>query len=277
MDGSASHRKPTAPLHPMLRARPRRRSQCIDGPRPCPWVSCRHHLAVDVVGAEQVLVQPGWDDDTTPLAGPSCSLDVADVGPQWVATVAQALGVGSTRMLQIEREALSTLYLQPELAELDAHPPDRPDGDVHDVEAPYPLTERRSSAPQAGAAVPDTELLRQHLMAQGGVHTVGAVRLQGTGALRLWRDDDVRRVASSAPELFELSGGTVQLCSPSPADLERAITSAGNGCHLNAEAECKAIALHLRVNLVAAALWRERLLTVRGAARVRRRRPLPVP
>jgi hypothetical protein len=28
--------------------RPRNRSECKDGPRPCPWVSCRYHLALDV-------------------------------------------------------------------------------------------------------------------------------------------------------------------------------------------------------------------------------------
>ncbi len=28
--------------------RPKTRGECASGPRPCPWVSCRHHLYLDV-------------------------------------------------------------------------------------------------------------------------------------------------------------------------------------------------------------------------------------
>lgn len=28
--------------------RPRTRADCLDGPRPCPWVACRHHLLFEV-------------------------------------------------------------------------------------------------------------------------------------------------------------------------------------------------------------------------------------
>src|SRR5262245_7942442 len=28
--------------------RPRNRSECRDGPRPCPWVACKHHLYLDI-------------------------------------------------------------------------------------------------------------------------------------------------------------------------------------------------------------------------------------
>lgn len=32
--------------------RPRTRAECADSPRPCPWVSCRHHLAIELALVE---------------------------------------------------------------------------------------------------------------------------------------------------------------------------------------------------------------------------------
>jgi hypothetical protein len=57
--------------------RPRTRGDCVNGPRPCPWVGCRHHLYLDVSEADGSLtlnfakLQP-WQLDE------SCALDVAD-------------------------------------------------------------------------------------------------------------------------------------------------------------------------------------------------------
>jgi hypothetical protein len=67
-----------AELLAMLAARPQTRGDCKDGPRPCPWVSCRYHLALDITdrGAAQ-LRHPNlevWEVDET------CALDVADRG-----------------------------------------------------------------------------------------------------------------------------------------------------------------------------------------------------
>lgn len=36
--------------------RPRTRADCIGRPRPCPWVSCKHHLLVDVTPAGGIVV-----------------------------------------------------------------------------------------------------------------------------------------------------------------------------------------------------------------------------
>lgn len=60
-----------------LPVRPVHRSQCADVPRPCPFVSCRHHLYLDVnpeTGAI-TLNFPGLDPGEMEE---SCSLDVAD-------------------------------------------------------------------------------------------------------------------------------------------------------------------------------------------------------
>lgn len=53
--------------------RPRRRADCGLVPRPCPWVGCRHHLAIDVVG-RSIIHHPNALEDLEE----TCSLDVAE-------------------------------------------------------------------------------------------------------------------------------------------------------------------------------------------------------
>jgi len=68
---------PPADVVPEARLRrPATRAECIDGPRPCPWVTCRHHLYLDVS-------ERGWIKLNFPHLEPwemrdSCSLDIAD-------------------------------------------------------------------------------------------------------------------------------------------------------------------------------------------------------
>jgi hypothetical protein len=64
--------------------RPQTRADCVDGPRPCPWVSCRYHLYLDVALGEGRAVKgalrlnfPDADVDEIPE---TCALDVADRG-----------------------------------------------------------------------------------------------------------------------------------------------------------------------------------------------------
>lgn len=58
--------------------RPQTRSECFDGPRPCPWVSCRHHLALEVRDGEVILMLPADPTEWADL--PTCALDVAYQG-----------------------------------------------------------------------------------------------------------------------------------------------------------------------------------------------------
>jgi hypothetical protein len=69
--------------------RPRTRAECKDGPRPCPWIGCRHHLAITVHPERgsiketfphlRILQDPEGDglEQLEQLAG-TCSLDTAD-------------------------------------------------------------------------------------------------------------------------------------------------------------------------------------------------------
>lgn len=72
-------------------ARPRTRGDCAAGPRPCPWVSCRHHLYLDVTKDQIRFPFPQlevWELAET------CSLDVAEHGGE------ARSGMGPGRLLE---------------------------------------------------------------------------------------------------------------------------------------------------------------------------------
>lgn len=84
------------------------RGDCAGGPRPCPWVGCRHHLflTVDARTGHVHLAFPG--------AGlgdmvETCSLDVADRGGASLEVVGVALGLTRERVRQIEEGGLARL------------------------------------------------------------------------------------------------------------------------------------------------------------------------
>lgn len=81
--------------------RPRTRADCVDGPRPCPWVSCRYHLALDVVGSRGCIVHTGAEE--------SCALDVAQRGALPLEAVAALLSVTRERVRQLQERALQLL------------------------------------------------------------------------------------------------------------------------------------------------------------------------
>lgn len=88
------------------RERPRTREECIGGERPCPFISCRHHLFLDVSdgGLAIRLAVPDrapWEMEE------SCSLDVADRGGETLEDVGRLLGVVRERARQLETHALN--------------------------------------------------------------------------------------------------------------------------------------------------------------------------
>jgi hypothetical protein len=92
----------------MLRAqlaRPKERGHCAGGERPCPFVSCRFHLALDVSRAGSIVYNfPGVELEDMPA---TCALDVSETGPLTQDEVAVFLNVcGRQRVQQIEEEVL---------------------------------------------------------------------------------------------------------------------------------------------------------------------------
>jgi hypothetical protein len=88
--------------------RPRTRSECKDGPRPCPWFSCRHHLGLDLAGlnGNPRLTWPELDIDELPE---TCALDVADRDEHNLAQIARLLNLSRERVRQIEEAGLQHL------------------------------------------------------------------------------------------------------------------------------------------------------------------------
>lgn len=88
---------------PLEVERPRTRADCIDGPRPCPWVGCRHHLYLEVKpNGSIVLNQPDlepWELEQ------SCSLDFRRA--LLFTEIAAILGVTRWRVMQLAQPALA--------------------------------------------------------------------------------------------------------------------------------------------------------------------------
>ncbi len=117
------------------------RGECVNGVRPCPLVSCRHHLAVDVSESGGIsisgrgqtmrtLYRRGLEDEDAErlidevvemlsTMPDTCSLDVADRGGVTLEEVGGLLGVTRERVRQIELNGLRQLrksrHLHPEL------------------------------------------------------------------------------------------------------------------------------------------------------------------
>ena len=87
--------------------RPSCRSACVNGPRPCPWVSCRYNLFLDVRADGVIKLNfPGREPDEMTA---SCSLDLSDDGPRTLDAVAVLMGMSRERARQIEDRAMSQI------------------------------------------------------------------------------------------------------------------------------------------------------------------------
>lgn len=93
-----------------LPTRPKTRADCADVPRPCPYISCRHHLFLDV-SFKKLVFNSNAEDPTEMPADASCSLDIADRGVHTFPEMAELFRGGVTRQaIQfIERDAVTKL------------------------------------------------------------------------------------------------------------------------------------------------------------------------
>lgn len=103
-----------------LRVLPETRGECRGGMRPCPLVSCRHHLLlVDVtravggqLGETNVFFSRDFDEndadsitDALMTMAETCSLDVADMGGLTSQGVGELLGIGVSAVEKIQNKA----------------------------------------------------------------------------------------------------------------------------------------------------------------------------
>ena len=98
-------------------AAPRTRADCLNGPRPCPWISCRKHLFLDIgirgkLGRRSHVVKWHFGRDADPTELPpraSCALDLADDHAKTGMTLGEIGAVWrlhSERVRQIEVSAV---------------------------------------------------------------------------------------------------------------------------------------------------------------------------
>ena len=97
--------------------RPSTRAECVAGPRPCPWISCRHHLYLDVSPRTGSIKLNFPDLEVWELAH-SCALDVADDGGVTLEDVGAMMNVTRERVRQLEIEALHRMEILRDMLEL---------------------------------------------------------------------------------------------------------------------------------------------------------------
>jgi hypothetical protein len=88
--------------------KPRTRAECADGPRPCPYVSCKYHLFIDV-SPRTGAIKLNFPDLEVWELGESCALDVADRGGTTLEDVGAIMNLTRERIRQVEVKALAKL------------------------------------------------------------------------------------------------------------------------------------------------------------------------
>jgi hypothetical protein len=91
--------------------RPKHRGHCVTGPRPCPWVSCKFHLYLDV-NPETGSIKLNFPDLEVWEMPQTCALDVADRGGITLEEVGEILNLTRERIRQVEVLGLEKLQLE---------------------------------------------------------------------------------------------------------------------------------------------------------------------
>jgi hypothetical protein len=91
--------------------RPRSRRDCVQGARPCPWVSCKFHLYLDV-NPETGTIKLNFPDLEPWEMRETCALDVADRGGITLEEVGEILNLTRERIRQVEVFGLEKLQIE---------------------------------------------------------------------------------------------------------------------------------------------------------------------
>ena len=88
--------------------RPVTRADCGAGERPCPFVSCKHHLYLDV-SARTGAIKLNFPDLEVWEMAETCALDVADRGGTTLEEVGAIMNLTRERIRQVEVKGLAKL------------------------------------------------------------------------------------------------------------------------------------------------------------------------
>jgi hypothetical protein len=88
--------------------RPRSRADCVNGQRPCMFISCKHHLYLDV-NPSTGSIKLNFPDKEIWELGDTCALDVADRGGITLEEVGAIMNLTRERIRQVETRGLLKL------------------------------------------------------------------------------------------------------------------------------------------------------------------------
>ncbi|MGB3052678.1 MAG: sigma factor-like helix-turn-helix DNA-binding protein [Polyangiales bacterium] len=88
--------------------KPRSRSECKDMERPCPFVSCKYHLYIDVHPVRGSIKLNFPDIEIWEMTD-TCALDVADRGGITLEEVGEIMNLTRERVRQVETAGLARL------------------------------------------------------------------------------------------------------------------------------------------------------------------------
>jgi hypothetical protein len=97
--------------------KPREREECQGGERPCPFVSCKHHLYLDV-SARTGAIKLNFPDLEVWEMTETCALDVADRGGATLEEVGAIMNLTRERIRQVEVKGLAKLQALREMSAL---------------------------------------------------------------------------------------------------------------------------------------------------------------
>lgn len=97
--------------------RPKTRAECLEGERPCPFVSCKHHLYLDV-SARTGAIKLNFPDLEVWEMAETCALDVADRGGTTLEEVGAIMNLTRERIRQVEVKGLAKLQALKDMAAL---------------------------------------------------------------------------------------------------------------------------------------------------------------
>jgi hypothetical protein len=97
--------------------RPVERADCQGGERPCPFVSCKHHLYLDV-SARTGAIKLNFPDLEVWEMNETCALDVADRGGATLEEVGAIMNLTRERIRQVEVKGLAKLQALRDMAAL---------------------------------------------------------------------------------------------------------------------------------------------------------------
>jgi Sigma-70, region 4 len=88
--------------------RPKTRADCVNGPRPCLFVSCKHNLYLDV-NPETGSIKLNFPDKEIQELKYTCALDVAEKGGITLEEVGEIMNLTRERIRQVETRGLLKL------------------------------------------------------------------------------------------------------------------------------------------------------------------------